>query len=98
MISRADELPLEGRCCVEPRANASGLVPGERTDQLVAGLMRFRRLTSIFATSLGAPVAAVSRVIRIATESRFFMLFSPFEQASCEPLCRNYNGEGVLGK
>jgi hypothetical protein len=26
------------------------------------------------------------------------MLFSPFEQASCEPLCRNYNGEGGLGK
>jgi hypothetical protein len=62
------------------------------------GLMRLGSQTSAFATSFGAPAVAVSRANCNATESRFFMLFSPFEQASCEPLCRNYNGEGILGK
>jgi purine-cytosine permease-like protein len=55
-------------------------------------------LASAVATSFGALVAAVSRAIRNATESALFILFSPFEQASCEPLCRNYNGGDFLGK
>lgn len=51
-----------------------------------------------FATSFGAPIAVMARAIRNATETRFFMLLSPFEQASREPLCRDYSGGGILGK
>lgn len=53
-------------------------------------------LTSGFGKPCAAPVAA--RAIWNAAESRFFILLSPFEQASCEPLCRNYNGGDILGK
>lgn len=58
--------------------------------------MRPVRLTSGLTARLVAPVAA--RAIWNRAESRFFMLLSPFEQASCEPLCRNYNGGDILGK
>ncbi|MDA9404592.1 hypothetical protein XH79_38480 [Bradyrhizobium sp. CCBAU 45389] len=62
------------------------------------GSMRLGGRTLAFATSFGPLVAVMPHAIRNATESRFFMLFSPFEQASCEPLCRDYTGGEFLGK
>lgn len=58
--------------------------------------MRPVSLTSGLGKPRVAPVAA--RAIWNAAENRFFMLLSPFEQASCEPLCRDYNGGDILGK
>lgn len=59
------------------------MLPGSRPesspDQPVMGSMRLGSQTlafaPAFATSFGAPVAAVSHAICNATESRFFILF-----------------------